>query len=107
LFVESAPNRQLAMAQIDSDLNRNSLSTLADNDDSTRSVPNQEADTEKKLKKKQIERKMTVQELFETEKDFAYELSLVYSAFVTDCIETVKIYLLLKIFHFQTFYFIF
>lgn len=46
---------------------------------------------ENKFKKRQTERLMTIKELFNTEKDFLFELGLCYEVFVTNCTENVSI----------------
>lgn len=85
LFVESAQNRQLAMAQIKPMTNGESNESLYEN-------IVKEVDVDEKLKRKLHERKMTIKELFQTEKDFANELNLCYDAFFTNCTHIVNLF---------------
>ena len=79
LFVDSAQNRQLAMAQIEPSANE-----LINSQEKS-------IDLDKKLKRRALEREMTIKELYETEKNFAEELNTCYDTFVTNCVYIVKI----------------
>ena len=82
MFVESAQSRQLAMAQID-------IKEEEQQQQPDETEIMQQINETTKLKKKQTERELTINELFETELIFLNELTAFYDAFITNCLEYV------------------
>ena len=88
LFVKSAQNRQIAMAQIKSPQSHVTETNLIDLSPA-KSLPQTKEETdaergERRKGKRQIERKYSIKELFDTEKDFYTELSYCYEAFMAN-----------------------
>ena len=92
MFVESAQSRQLALAQIDI----KEEEQQQQQPDETEIM--QQINETTKLKKKQTERELTINELFETELIYLNELTAFYDAFITNCLEYVKYLFLFLIF---------
>ena len=85
MFVESAQSRQLAMAQIDV-----KEKEIEQKEQETEIIMHKkQPDETVKLQKKQIERELTINELFETELIYLSELTAFYDAFITNCLEYV------------------